>query len=525
MKERISGIVGIIGRFLPDSSTTEAHTAQPSASLVFEEPAGGLERDASAHFVKAENTQADSDTYVRFECGEFQTPVSIKRPDMFFYYDRLQIFEPVQVAVHDNKEWWWFRNNVYKVEFEEGRPSADLAADIAVDGWPDKTSLVPEPDAHRQGYSRDEIAEGVFELQGKTETALEHADRLDVAHTITVQVAEASTLHNVLVEQDTPHDLGLDKDESARVFVDKSWWRASVCMESNVHQPRQVLVNDDTVFQTIPELQKYHPILLDKKHGRGKYWRSGVVAEWWCFRGDIYLAKREIGYQSEALSLLKESVSRVPRRDKSAVWIPKWTVGNEFGDLYEEGYAPEEVVQLISALMGKRESLEEMFDRVRAAKTALGNDSTFRTAFQLPWDETREGFNRQQVEEYLQERKLESAEGIREARAGGYWFSYKEWDRKRRKEFWSRGDDVSGATSPWIMGNYSVSHKPKREHIPKSVKMYVWQRDEGRCVNCGSNEKLEYDHIIPFSKGGSNTERNLQLLCERCNRAKSSSIA
>lgn len=64
----------------------------------------------------------------------------------------------------------------------------------------------------------------------------------------------------------------------------------------------------------------------------------------------------------------------------------------------------------------------------------------------------------------------------------------------------------------------------KRQPIPKSVKMYTWQRDGGRCVECGSKEKLEYDHIIPLSKGGSNTERNLQLLCEQCNRSKGSTI-
>ena len=67
--------------------------------------------------------------------------------------------------------------------------------------------------------------------------------------------------------------------------------------------------------------------------------------------------------------------------------------------------------------------------------------------------------------------------------------------------------------------------KPRRRPpIPRSVKMYVWRRDGGRCVECGSKERLEYDHIIPVSKGGSHTERNLQLLCERCNRSKGASI-
>mgnify|MGYP000120482121 CR=1 FL=1 len=58
----------------------------------------------------------------------------------------------------------------------------------------------------------------------------------------------------------------------------------------------------------------------------------------------------------------------------------------------------------------------------------------------------------------------------------------------------------------------------------KEVKDKVWNRDGGKCVECGSNEKLEFDHIIPFSKGGSNTYRNIQLLCEECNRKKSNQI-
>jgi len=72
-------------------------------------------------------------------------------------------------------------------------------------------------------------------------------------------------------------------------------------------------------------------------------------------------------------------------------------------------------------------------------------------------------------------------------------------------------------------GNKNYKNVPYR-HIPKNVKREVWRRDQGRCVDCGSNEKLEYDHIIPFSKGGSNTERNIQLLCESCNRKKHNNI-
>lgn len=64
----------------------------------------------------------------------------------------------------------------------------------------------------------------------------------------------------------------------------------------------------------------------------------------------------------------------------------------------------------------------------------------------------------------------------------------------------------------------------RRERIPEKVRIAVWRRDEGKCAECGSKENLEYDHIIPVSKGGSNTERNIQLLCEQCNRKKSGKI-
>ena len=63
-----------------------------------------------------------------------------------------------------------------------------------------------------------------------------------------------------------------------------------------------------------------------------------------------------------------------------------------------------------------------------------------------------------------------------------------------------------------------------RERIPEEVRIAVWRRDEGKCVRCGSREKLEYDHIIPVSKGGNNTIRNIELLCESCNRKKHDKI-
>jgi len=65
---------------------------------------------------------------------------------------------------------------------------------------------------------------------------------------------------------------------------------------------------------------------------------------------------------------------------------------------------------------------------------------------------------------------------------------------------------------------------PRREAIPRLVQREVWQRDGGQCVECSTRERLCFDHIVPFSKGGGNSIRNLQLLCENCNLSKSNRI-
>jgi 5-methylcytosine-specific restriction endonuclease McrA len=65
---------------------------------------------------------------------------------------------------------------------------------------------------------------------------------------------------------------------------------------------------------------------------------------------------------------------------------------------------------------------------------------------------------------------------------------------------------------------------PVREAIPERVRHEVWRRDRGTCVQCGSRARLEFDHIIPVSRGGSNTTRNIELRCEPCNRGKGTRI-
>ena len=87
-------------------------------------------------------------------------------------------------------------------------------------------------------------------------------------------------------------------------------------------------------------------------------------------------------------------------------------------------------------------------------------------------------------------------------------------------------DVAHGALTMLHQADYGVqrSSSTPRESISDEVKVFVWQRDCGGCAKCGSQERLEFDHIIPLAMGGSNTARNLQLLCESCNRLKGATI-
>jgi len=79
----------------------------------------------------------------------------------------------------------------------------------------------------------------------------------------------------------------------------------------------------------------------------------------------------------------------------------------------------------------------------------------------------------------------------------------------------------------WNQERRRIAHQApggRSRYIPSHVKEAVFERDGGRCVQCGSNINIHYDHDIPHSLGGSNTEENIRLLCSRCNQRKSNKI-
>jgi len=64
-------------------------------------------------------------------------------------------------------------------------------------------------------------------------------------------------------------------------------------------------------------------------------------------------------------------------------------------------------------------------------------------------------------------------------------------------------------------------------NIPQSVKFKVFRRDNQVCQLCGKNvgfDEINFDHIIPWSKGGSSDESNIRMLCESCNKIRGSNF-
>jgi hypothetical protein len=64
----------------------------------------------------------------------------------------------------------------------------------------------------------------------------------------------------------------------------------------------------------------------------------------------------------------------------------------------------------------------------------------------------------------------------------------------------------------------------RREVVPRELRRAVFERDGGRCVECGARFDLQYDHVIPLALGGASTLENLQILCAPCNASKGAAL-
>jgi hypothetical protein len=84
---------------------------------------------------------------------------------------------------------------------------------------------------------------------------------------------------------------------------------------------------------------------------------------------------------------------------------------------------------------------------------------------------------------------------------------------------------VASVASDELPEDEQATETKRSRIIPTHVKLEVWKRDGGRCVECGATDELHFDHIVPFSRGGTSLKaENIQLLCARHNLEKSAKI-
>ena len=62
---------------------------------------------------------------------------------------------------------------------------------------------------------------------------------------------------------------------------------------------------------------------------------------------------------------------------------------------------------------------------------------------------------------------------------------------------------------------------PAPRPLSNSLRFAIFSRDGFRCVYCGSEEKLQIDHLQPISAGGRRTDpQNMVTACRECNLGK-----
>jgi RNA-directed DNA polymerase len=151
---------------------------------------------------------------------------------------------------------------------------------------------------------------------------------------------------------------------------------------------------------------------------------------------------------------------------------------------------------------------------------------------------SKDVFNRMDHLVYL---KLKRWAERRHPNKGKRWVANRYWRTMRGRRWnFGRGDrvlawyadtrirryvKVQGARSPFD-GDlvYWASRLGRHPELPKS-KARLLQRQQGRCARCGllftrADESMEYDHILPKARGGSDRLHNRQLLHAHCHDQK-----
>ncbi len=104
--------------------------------------------------------------------------------------------------------------------------------------------------------------------------------------------------------------------------------------------------------------------------------------------------------------------------------------------------------------------------------------------------------------------------------------------RHRRESYYRHRDENLIAMKEWAKKNAAKVRNyqhVRRERAIENGIFSISDKDLNRlvsrpCAECGSVDRIEIDHIIPVSRGGTHGIGNLQPLCYKCNRSKRSRL-
>lgn len=89
-----------------------------------------------------------------------------------------------------------------------------------------------------------------------------------------------------------------------------------------------------------------------------------------------------------------------------------------------------------------------------------------------------------------------------------------------KREFYAASRGETGSR----MARYVVPSR-QRPMLPADLRMQIFERDDYTCRYCGERGvRLEADHVVPVSKGGSDDPANLVTACFPCNRSKGAKL-
>lgn len=107
---------------------------------------------------------------------------------------------------------------------------------------------------------------------------------------------------------------------------------------------------------------------------------------------------------------------------------------------------------------------------------------------------------------------------VRQGNNKRWYLEHKEQARAKSKEWRQRNPDKSREI--WYR------YKARKLNAEGSFTADQWRAivnhycPDGRCLCCGEHKKLTQDHVVPLSRGGSNSIDNIQPICQPCNSSK-----